>query len=267
MKSLRAVPVLTTLLFFVALVGCNASNNASDPAPENTTNEQEVAVAVALTQTATAIEEEAPLPEPEISEVTAVPEESTPEPEATSSDPVVEETTNAKDCPIPEITTNAYGPDVMKGQPSYRSELNGFCVYYPANFTVGDEIENTQFENGKTGNVVGIYGPALDESLDPVAASLNILVTESNLTDLSAIVDEYIAGTTYGSREAFDVSGIPAIMVREVPGRTLSTHLFMVNNGRVYQLSFYPVDPAFPQAQEDMGSLMNFIFQTWTFLE
>ncbi len=107
MKSFRAVLVLSTLLFFAALVGCNASNNTSDPAPENNTNEQEVAIAVALTQTATAIQEEAPLPEPEISEVTAVPEESTPEPEATSSDPVVEETTNDTDCPIPEITTNA----------------------------------------------------------------------------------------------------------------------------------------------------------------
>jgi hypothetical protein len=145
--------------------------------------------------------------------------------------------------------------------------VNGFCLYYPENFTIGDEIEGVNLEGGKTGNVVGIYGPPLDESVEPVAASLNIVVTETDAADLTSFADQYAAQATYTSRSQMDVNGIPAEAFFGVPVRTLASQVFMVHNGRLYELTFFPDDPAYAQAQPDLQTLKTAIFQTWTFLE
>ena len=251
MKFYRSI-VLVIFLTALLLVACGGETLA--PETVAPVNEQEVAVAIGLTQTAVAISEEQPIPEPVVEEATAVATEA----------PLPQETAV---CPFPEALTNHYGEDIVNDFLPYRSDLNGFCVYYPTNFTIGDEITDVQLQSGMKGNVVGIYGPALDESLDPVMASLNIMISDTDSADLTSFADQYAETTTFESRDQMDVNGVSAEVFRGVPGRSLTTQMFMMNNGRLYQLSFYPDDPAFPQAQPDLQSLITAVTLTWSFLD
>ena len=264
MKYSRIALLIAALFTMLVLVACGSeSAEIAEIEPTTAVNEQEVVVNEAATEEA--------LPAPAVVEATPVPTEPPPaEPIATEA-PVAEET--APDgletgvCPFPKALTDHYGEGIKDSFLPYSSDVNGFCVYYPENFTIGDEIVGTNLEGGKTGNVVGIYGPRLDESLDPVAASLNIVITEADAADLTSFADQYAANGTYSSRQQIDVNGVAAEAFYGVPGRTLTSKVFMMHNGRLYELTFYPDDPAFPQPQPDLLTLKNAVLQTCTFLE
>lgn len=264
MKYSRIVLLLVALFTMLLLAACGSeSSEIAEIEPTTAVNEQAVAVNEATAEEI--------LPAPVVIEATPVPTElPNAEPVAIEA-PVVEETAPGSletgVCPFPKALTDHYGEGIKDSFLPYSSDVDGFCVYYPENFTIGDEIVGTNLEGGKTGNVVGIYGPRLDESLDPVAASLNIVITEADAADLTSFADQYAAQGTYSSRQQIDVNGVSAESFYGVPGRSLISKVFMVHNGRLYELTFYPDDPAFPQAQPDLLALKNAVLQTWTFLE
>ena len=169
-------------------------------------------------------------------------------------------------CPIPPEIAAQYGPDVSSSLAAYRSDASGFCLYYPNTFTVGDEMINVSLEGGKTGNIVEINGPPLDNSQEPVAAYLNVVVTGAEADTLDALVAQHTAQTPYTSRESITLGGVPAELFRGVPGRTQSIQILTLYHGVSYLLTFAPVDPNFPQAEPDVNMLMTAVINTWTFL-
>lgn len=139
-------------------------------------------------------------------------------------------------------------------------EPNGrYCLLYPNRFHVADEAPGH----------VGIYRLPLDQSNEPVFAGLTVIDEgPANGTPLQLVVDTYIMNNGEGAnikRQALLLGGEAAEVVEGLPGRTGSRQIFVVHAGEVYHLSFYPVDPAFPQAAADIEALWQTVTASFTF--
>lgn len=148
----------------------------------------------------------------------------------------------------------------------YGSSVNGFCLLYPDDFRIADEFFGVQFGQDVVGNIVGIYGPPLDSSPEPVSANVSISIVELAGRSLAQAVDRVVADQPITSRTPAVVGGNPAEVVDGLPGRTGNTQIFVAHDESLYQLSFFPVDPAFAQADPDMARLLEAVLGSITFI-
>ncbi len=144
------------------------------------------------------------------------------------------------------------------GQAAYFDIANGYCLQYPGGFTVRDQRPGP----------LGIFGPALDPSVEPVQASLTINVDPANGKTLKEIVDPIVveASAVPVTRTATTLGGEPAEMLAGMPGRTMNQQVIVIHEDRAYRLILYPVDPGFPQAQPDIEKLWAAVSKSFTFL-
>lgn len=135
-----------------------------------------------------------------------------------------------------------------------------YCLLFPAHFRIGDV----------TLDRAGFYGPPLDQSIEPVFASLVVSVNgEAGERTLAQVVDEYLAQNGAGlpvTRSEIVLSNETAALVEGLPGRSGNWQAFAVHNGLVYQLSLFPKDEAFPQAAPDVDAVWNAVSTSFTFL-
>jgi hypothetical protein len=155
-------------------------------------------------------------------------------------------------------------PDVCQGigLATYFAPETGFCFAYPASFTLG-ETNPTRGE---------LYGPALDQSIEPVRAALHFEVQPFEPSrDLHSMVDAYL--TEYEgipgpeiTRLSITLGGEPAEQLEVVPGREGSRDVFMVRAGRLFHFMFTPSVRDFPQAAADVEDLFMTVTSSFTFL-
>lgn len=136
----------------------------------------------------------------------------------------------------------------------------GYCFLYPNDFnTVDSDIPG----------IVQFAGPPRNASTGPVSASMNVYVHPAGGNNLQGFVQNQLtglpAGTSVTPMETTLGSGSPAIVLEGWPGPLLSRHVFTEKNGYIYQLVFFPADPAAPEAQADIQRFFDTVRQTWVF--
>jgi hypothetical protein len=148
------------------------------------------------------------------------------------------------------------------GQATFYSPENGFCFAYPARFTLGETNPTA----------ADLFGPALDDNLDALRASLHFEVQPLNPPqDLKTIVDSYLGQFQSMAvpeivRSPMKLGGEPAERLEVVPGREGSRDVFMVQDGVLYHFKFMPSIRDFPQASADVEDLYMTVTSSFTFL-
>ena len=150
----------------------------------------------------------------------------------------------------------------------YINLAGGYCLQYPARFFVGDVYPQGP-GSGPQESIAAFYGPRLDDSMEPVRASLSIVVEGR---DDGRTLDDWANQATADfpgvpiTRTETTFAGEPALLLEGMPGISLNTQLFVIHNGRVYHLTLYPVDPALPQAMPDINEVWATVMESFTFL-
>lgn len=138
------------------------------------------------------------------------------------------------------------------------SPEDGYCFAYPVYFTRADAP-----------NPIQLFGPALDQTIEPVRAALTLDIQPLAAgADLTATVDAYLAqfgGLPEITREAVTLGGEAAEQLEVMPGREGSRDVFAVQAGRVFHLLFMPALRDFPQAQTDVDALYAAVMGSFTF--
>lgn len=131
----------------------------------------------------------------------------------------------------------------------YINEANGYCFAYPSRFTLGDQPSDKP----------DVRGPAVDESAEPIHATLSVEVSptaadkslreqaEAYLKDFS-VVDA--ATFTW---DQIQVDGETAWKVEPIPAMLAYRIVFVQHNGSMFRLMYWPVD--IPEAQPDLNDL------------
>ena len=137
----------------------------------------------------------------------------------------------------------------------YMDEVVGFCFAYPAEFSL----------DGSVSQAVSLVGPALDQSAEPLRASLRVEVQpvpeNSNLTRL---VDAFLSQSGFQNlpwtieRSSLNLGGEPAEMLAPTPGLGSARVVIALHGNSLYTLWFKPVE------QEAAKSGLEALYQTVT---
>ena len=176
--------------------------------------------------------------------------------------PSAAEPTMAAPEPVAPALNNQL-PDscVVASQQTYVNAFDGYCFAYPSRF---------EMQASPTGQP-GLYGPALDQSLDPIRATMGLEV-EVAVKDaqLSGIVDRYLKqfegmNVPAIARSPIMVGGEPAEMLEVIPGREGSRDVLLLHAGTLYHFMFMPSVRDFAQAKNDVEELYSAVTQSFSF--
>jgi hypothetical protein len=137
-----------------------------------------------------------------------------------------------------------------------------YCFEFPAGFTMQEE---------QPGKPV-FAGPALDDNLEPLRATLLVEVMPSPAdASLQTVVDEYLTEfsplpTPPIAIQETTLGGAPALQLEVVPGREGSRDVWAIHDARLYHLMFMPSVRDFPQAQAEVEQLFTTVMGSFTFL-
>jgi hypothetical protein len=143
----------------------------------------------------------------------------------------------------------------------YINEMDGYCFAYPMRFTTGDQPSNKP----------EIQGPAVDDSHEPIHATLTIEVEPAAThTPLREQAVNYLKDFSVLDPETFTwsqvtVSGETGWMVEPVPAMLSYRIVFVQHNGSIYRLLFWPVD--IPGAQADLNDLTQTTLGSFAFMK
>ena len=161
--------------------------------------------------------------------------------------------------------TDGLPPSCQTKDPQYTPYTDAqqhYCFLFPARFKTA--------EAGPTEPV--LYGPDLDQSVEPLRATLLVEVeTPAGDETLAQHVDTYV-GQFEGlnvpaiTRQPITLGGVPAELLEVVPGREGSRDIFALNDGTLYHLMFMPSVRDFPQAKADVEALYEALTGSFTFL-
>ncbi|HET7376659.1 MAG TPA: hypothetical protein VFK30_08125, partial [Anaerolineae bacterium] len=154
-------------------------------------------------------------------------------------------------------------PDACRvtGLELYVNPYDGYCFAYPSNF----ELKMSPIGQPE------LYGPALDQNLDPLRAVLNLEVEVAvQNADLTLAVDTYLKqfadlNVPPITRTSITFGGEPAVQLEVVPGLAGSRDIFMLHNGTLYHLLFMPSLRDYPQAKVDVEELYNAVTHSFSF--
>lgn len=141
-------------------------------------------------------------------------------------------------------------------------EVNGYCFLYPA----GSDTELP------SSGIFVVYGPALDESIQPVRAILTVMnigpANGQTAADMATAFAQPMldAGIAIAS-ESITIGGESAILFPELPGELSPVRqATVVHNDTTYMLTIAPVGGTFPQADGDVARYWETAVSTFTFL-
>jgi uncharacterized protein YndB with AHSA1/START domain len=144
----------------------------------------------------------------------------------------------------------------------YVNSVDGYCLRYPARFRVGDVLPP---------GIANLYGPPLDsDPMEPVMAAASLMV-ERPISDrtLAEAADLWLGHhhTQPPIRRSDTTLDGESAEIVEYPGdRSGARTLFALHEGKLYALSFYPVDERFPQAVQDVEELWQTVVDSFAFL-
>jgi hypothetical protein len=130
-------------------------------------------------------------------------------------------------------------PTPGAGETLYISEAAGFCLLYPAAYTLNEY-------NRFPGAVMGAYGPPLDPaSMEPIGVSFSVErngpADGLNAGAYAALYQErFMAGMPPSPIEAVTVGGQPAAVLHNIPGMISQQAAFVIANGNRYAITMLP---------------------------
>lgn len=143
----------------------------------------------------------------------------------------------------------------------YINEADGYCFAYPSRFTLDDQPSDKP----------DVLGPAVDDSVEPIHATLTIEVAPA-LTDKTlreqaeaylkefSVVDS--ATLTWSQVQVGDEAGW---VVEPVPALLAHRIVFVQHNGYLFRLMYWPVD--IPAAKADLDELMQVTLASFAFIK
>jgi hypothetical protein len=144
----------------------------------------------------------------------------------------------------------------------YTDEAAGYCFAYPTQFKKGEP-----FTSG-----ISILGPALDESGEPLRASLGLGVQPVPAdSDIARLVDAYLSQSGFQElpwtieRSSLTLGGEPAEMLEPIPSLGSARLVMALHRNRLYTLRFHPVDQEL--AQSDLDALYQTVTGSLAFLD
>lgn len=155
----------------------------------------------------------------------------------------------------------------QEGRSPFVNYTGGYCLQYPASFRVGDV-----FPEGAPNaeNILGIYGPPQDASLEPLQAGLSILVIGPvEGRTLQQVVDEAVLTADSGpeiTTRITELGGERAVIVEGLQGRSPYRDLLTIHEGKIYELTVYPTGDDYPEVVADVELVWQTVLDTFTFL-
>ncbi|MCB0208953.1 MAG: hypothetical protein KDJ52_06475 [Anaerolineae bacterium] len=134
-----------------------------------------------------------------------------------------------------------------------------YCLQYPVYFPKPVEQNN----------IVNISGLPQSEGPDSVVASLFIQIDgQAEGRNVVQVVDEVVSQVNDLpiTRQQSTLDGEEAVIVEGLPGRFGSRQLFAVHDDTIYHMTLMPVDDALPQVREEIETLWQTAFTSFTFL-
>lgn len=143
----------------------------------------------------------------------------------------------------------------------YVNEAAGYCFAYPENFDLDER---------QAPDIVGLYSPALDQTLEPVRAGLGITVLPlPEGSDLNRLVDAYLAQASLQNlpwsieRSSLALGGQPAVQLEDVPGGARSRLLMALHQDVLFMLHFIPLHVVVAEA--DFAALFQTVTGSFAF--
>lgn len=143
----------------------------------------------------------------------------------------------------------------------YINQEWGYCFAYPETFTLD--------ENRAAEGIISLYGPVLEDSANPIRASLEIITQVApQKSGLTPLVDAYrnSLGDTplLVGREAGRLAGKPAETLDPVPGLLASRVVMALSENILFTLRFQPSD--LDIARPDLETLSQTVAGSFAFL-
>jgi hypothetical protein len=141
----------------------------------------------------------------------------------------------------------------------YIDEMDGYCFAYPKRFFLGDQPSDTP----------EVRGPAIGSPAEPVFASFGV---EISLADPGKTLREqagaFLADFSVADPSTYvwtqvQIGGEPGWMVEPVPAMLSWRLVFVQHGGRLFRLSYWPVD--IPEAKADLDELTQTTLGSFTF--
>jgi hypothetical protein len=155
-------------------------------------------------------------------------------------------------------------PEATTGTILFTNAEDGFCMLLPDGYAVDDSLTT---ESG--GAETAVYVNSLQ---DAIHARLFITVEEAGGRSLDEITAEKEAEIETALPEfdliwsfGYMLDGVLANQFDQVPGQDLSRQVVLVQDGRVYTLTFIPDDPA-ADAYGEMQALYDLVLDSFSFL-
>ena len=131
----------------------------------------------------------------------------------------------------------------------YINEADGYCFAYPSRFTLGDQ----------TSDKPDVWGPAIDDSVEPIHATLSVEVSpaamdQSPREQAEAYLKEFsVVDPATFTWSQIQIDGESAWEVEPIPAMLAYRIVFVQHNGFMFRLMYWPVD--IPEAQPDLNDL------------
>ena len=141
----------------------------------------------------------------------------------------------------------------------YINKADGYCFAYPSRFTLGDQPSDKP----------DVRGPALDDSLEPVHATFSIDVSPATVDEtLRAQAEAYLRDFSPGDPATYTWTQVPVggeagWMVEPVPARLEWRIVFVLHNGSLFLLYYWPVDII--EAKADLDELTQTTLGSFAF--
>lgn len=142
----------------------------------------------------------------------------------------------------------------------YIDNAAGYCFAYPTRFTLGDQPSDKP----------DVRGPALDDSVEPIHATLHIETAPATDLTLHEQAEAYLKEFSTVDPATFtwtqiQVGGEEAWQVEPVPAMLAYRIVFVQHNGSVFRLMYWPVD--IPDAQPDLNDLTQTTLGSFAFIK
>lgn len=149
-------------------------------------------------------------------------------------------------------------PDPGAGQELLRVVDDGYCLLYPAGYTLA------QIGPGNVELVV-------DSVMNHVDPRLSIEVSGAAGRDLvrvaAQVEADYVPAGADVARQSVTVDGVEGVMLDSLPGQDLNRRLVVVQSGRVYSLFLAPLGDPGTDTRAQAERLYEEVVESFRFLE
>jgi len=155
-------------------------------------------------------------------------------------------------------------PDPVEGRSIYTNPEAGYCLEYPTEAALDEQVPSQPTYLGKVANF------KVERSLYDVGMSIEVRHVPEGVPleeHVNAFLQQFDGGDLGGLVRSTDqLSGEPAEVLEGLPGRQGVRDLFALHSGNLYHLTVKPSSLDYPQAADDKELLYDTLKSSLTFI-